>query len=170
MAAEVCMQGRILLRRGNSLSEALAGPEHYDIPAGHAGSDMRSTACNIGLNRRRDLSLRADVLLHTSEKSISLTDLLRVSLKHSCIILLIDPAFVCTTSAVSHKNLLHIDKMLNTNPFGKRRDPLTVTKILTRDTICLRLNRNAEEPGEGTDLFGTPTVMQSRSAKALADY
>jgi len=57
-----------------------AGPEHHDIPAGHAGSDMRAISCNIGLNRRRDLSLRSDLRLHSSEESFNLRDVFRVRL------------------------------------------------------------------------------------------
>lgn len=31
----------------------------YDVPEGHVNSDLSSTICNIGLNRRRDLTLGA---------------------------------------------------------------------------------------------------------------
>lgn len=60
-----------------SLSTVAVGPEHHDIPAGHAGSDMRAISCNIGLNRRRDLSLRSDLRLHSSQESFNLRDIFR---------------------------------------------------------------------------------------------
>jgi peroxiredoxin len=33
--------------------------KYYDVPEGHINSDLSPTACNIGLNRRRDLTLGA---------------------------------------------------------------------------------------------------------------
>lgn len=37
--------------------------EKCDVPAGHQNSDLRKSVCHIGLNRRRDLSLREDLCL-----------------------------------------------------------------------------------------------------------
>lgn len=37
--------------------------EKTDVPAGHQNSDLRKQVCHIGLNRRRDLSLREDLCL-----------------------------------------------------------------------------------------------------------
>ena len=49
-----------------------------DVPAGHEKSDMRNSICNISLNRRRDISLRNDVKLYTTDKEcVDLRGLLR---------------------------------------------------------------------------------------------
>jgi len=45
-------------------AEAAAG-DFYHLPRGHISSDLSSVTCNIGLNRRRDLSLRQDLSLST---------------------------------------------------------------------------------------------------------
>ena len=37
--------------------------ERCDVPEGHRNSDLRKSVCHIGLNRRRDLSLREDLCL-----------------------------------------------------------------------------------------------------------
>lgn len=51
---------------GRSLTSsavALGRSEKCDIPEGHRNSDLRNVTCHIGLNRRRDLSLREDLCL-----------------------------------------------------------------------------------------------------------
>lgn len=54
-------------------------PRPYDVPEGHAKSDLSPHVCNIGLNRRRDLTLRADVLLYGKQASgTSLASLFKV--------------------------------------------------------------------------------------------
>ena len=67
-------------------SAASAAPEYelaprpYDVPEGHAKSDLSPHVCNIGLNRRRDLTLRADVMLYGKQAGgTSLTSLFKVS-------------------------------------------------------------------------------------------
>lgn len=52
---------------------------NVDIPAGHENSDMRPNACNISLNRRRDISLRTDIKLFCSrdDEPMNLKELLR---------------------------------------------------------------------------------------------
>jgi len=45
---------------------AMQQPEAYHVPLGHTSSDLSSTACHIGLGRRRDLTLRADLTLATT--------------------------------------------------------------------------------------------------------
>lgn len=52
----------------------------YDVPAGHASSDLSDVACNLSLSRRRDLTLRQDLYLTQDGKTVSVADLLRVSL------------------------------------------------------------------------------------------
>lgn len=58
---------------------ATAQPSLYDVPAGHTESDLSSAACNTGLGRRRDLTLRSDVFLHSDGGKHSLAGLLKVS-------------------------------------------------------------------------------------------
>ena len=54
-------------------------PRPYDVPEGHAKSDLSPHVCNIGLNRRRDLTLRADVVLYGKQASgTSLASLFKV--------------------------------------------------------------------------------------------
>lgn len=50
----------------------------YDVPAGHATSDLTSAACHIGLNRRRDLTLRGDLSLMVDGKQTKIVDLFKV--------------------------------------------------------------------------------------------
>lgn len=66
-------------------SSAAAAPEYelaprpYDVPEGHAKSDLSPHVCNIGLNRRRDLTLRADVMLYGKQATgTSLASLFKV--------------------------------------------------------------------------------------------
>ena len=57
-------------------------PRPYDVPEGHAKSDLSPHVCNIGLNRRRDLTLRADVLLYGKQAGgASLASLFKVERK-----------------------------------------------------------------------------------------
>ena len=50
-----------------------------DVPEGHANSDLRNAVSNISLNRRRDISLRSDVLLYTKEdEEVNLRKLLKI--------------------------------------------------------------------------------------------
>jgi hypothetical protein len=57
-----------------------AAPEHstYNVPEGHWNSDLSDVACNIGLNRRRDLTLRQDLSLFRQESKYSLADVFKV--------------------------------------------------------------------------------------------
>ena len=49
------------------------------MPLGHLNSDLSPTACNVGLRRRKDLTLRSDVQLCDTAGSYSLKDVLGVS-------------------------------------------------------------------------------------------
>ena len=49
-----------------------------DVPEGHQNSDLSPTACHIGLNRRRDLSLRQDLCLFRPEGKATLKDIFKV--------------------------------------------------------------------------------------------
>jgi hypothetical protein len=57
-----------------------AAPERstYNVPEGHWGSDLTDVACNIGLNRRRDLTLRQDLALYKHQTKFSLADVFKV--------------------------------------------------------------------------------------------
>lgn len=55
-----------------------------DVPPGHLSSDLSPTACNIGLGRRRDLTLRQDLCLYQQNGAkTSLVDVLRVRVQSS---------------------------------------------------------------------------------------
>lgn len=49
-----------------------------DVPAGHLSSDLTPTACNIGLGRRRDLTLRQDLCLWEDGEKKTIADVFRV--------------------------------------------------------------------------------------------
>jgi hypothetical protein len=50
----------------------------FEVPAGHAKSDLSSAACNIGLNRRRDLTMRQDIQLFVDGAAKSISDVFKV--------------------------------------------------------------------------------------------
>jgi hypothetical protein len=54
----------------------------YDVPEGHANADLSQATCNIGLNRRRDLTLGAagGIKLTINGKPQKLADLFKVIL------------------------------------------------------------------------------------------
>ena len=61
---QLSLLGRSLAWSSASLAiNARTSDDNYDVPEGHKNSDLRSVACHIGLNRRRDLSLREDLCL-----------------------------------------------------------------------------------------------------------
>lgn len=49
----------------------------YSVPAGHQNSDLGSIACNISLNRRRDLTLREDLKVVSDGKPATLASVMR---------------------------------------------------------------------------------------------
>jgi hypothetical protein len=60
-----------LLQRASTSAAAQpaadAPKQPQNVPEGHRGSDLSSTVCNIGLGRRRDLTLRQDLCLHAAD-------------------------------------------------------------------------------------------------------
>eukprot|EP00892_Ulva_mutabilis_P005338 jgi/Ulvmu1/3176/UM015_0217.1 len=48
-----------------------------NVPAGHHTSDLSSTACNISLNRRRDITLRQDIRVQYDGKTVALPELFK---------------------------------------------------------------------------------------------
>ena len=57
---------------------ASTGKSTYNVPQGHHDSDLSSTACHIGLGRRRDLTLRQDLCLWDQGSKLSLADVFKV--------------------------------------------------------------------------------------------
>lgn len=69
------------LSRTLNCSASITSPsrsEKCDVPAGHQNSDLRSVACHIGLNRRRDLSLREDLCLFQPGGKATVKDIFKV--------------------------------------------------------------------------------------------
>lgn len=67
---------------GRSLTSsavALGRSEKCDIPEGHRNSDLRNVTCHIGLNRRRDLSLREDLCLFQPGGKATVGEIFKVS-------------------------------------------------------------------------------------------
>lgn len=54
----------------------------YNVPEGHHGSDLTSSACHIGLGRRRDLTMRQDLALWKQDAKLSLADVFKVRWGH----------------------------------------------------------------------------------------
>ena len=74
-------------RNGSKLARTLLGQrwassamssKYYDVPEGHIDSDLSQTACNIGLNRRRDLTIGAcgNIKLNVDGNDTTLAELL----------------------------------------------------------------------------------------------
>lgn len=81
----------VLLRASSSASgcrafatQAAPAPQEghkydtYSVPAGHQNSDLDSIACNISLNRRRDLTLRRDLHVVEDGTKASLAEVMQV--------------------------------------------------------------------------------------------
>lgn len=64
-----------------ALFSAQAAPadkgEFYNVPEGHQSSDLSDVACNIGLSRRKDLTLRQDIRLTVDGQPAPLAALLK---------------------------------------------------------------------------------------------
>lgn len=75
-----------LLGRSLTCSAAVASgrSEKCDIPAGHQNSDLRNVVCHIGLNRRRDLSLREDLCLFRPGGKATVGEIFKVSTQRGC--------------------------------------------------------------------------------------
>lgn len=64
-------------------SQAATAPQQpqkydsYSVPAGHQNSDLESVACNISLNRRRDLTLRQDLHVFENGKKATIADVMK---------------------------------------------------------------------------------------------
>lgn len=63
---------------GRWLSAMPATSTTTAVPEGHRNSDLSNWVCHIGLGRRRDLTLRADLALFRDSHKASLADVFRV--------------------------------------------------------------------------------------------
>jgi peroxiredoxin len=72
----------------------------YDVPEGHIDSDLSQTACNIGLNRRRDLTIGAcgKIKLTIDGSEVTLADLFKGKL--TVLFGVPDRGSVCTSKHV----------------------------------------------------------------------
>lgn len=71
--------GSLLQRAAFSAQpEAAAQNPFYAVPEGHQHSDLSDQACNIGLSRRKDLTLREDLRLTVRGEKKTLAELLKV--------------------------------------------------------------------------------------------
>lgn len=63
-----------------SAEAVAASKKYYDVPEGHIESDLSQTACNIGLNRRRDMKLGAagKITVVVDGAPTKISDLLKV--------------------------------------------------------------------------------------------
>lgn len=68
-----------LLQCDFSAAAASTAKSTYNVPEGHHNSDLSSTACHIGLGRRRDLTMRQDLRLWDGDKPLSLAEVFHVS-------------------------------------------------------------------------------------------
>jgi hypothetical protein len=76
-----CNNGLICreLQTGAALCASSSGKSTYNVPEGHHGSDLSSTACHIGLGRRRDLTMRQDLRLWQGEQQYTLAQVFQAS-------------------------------------------------------------------------------------------
>lgn len=81
LAVQTSRCSQALLQQSCEFSAAAASTAKstYNVPEGHHNSDLSSTACHIGLGRRRDLTMRQDLKLWDGDKPLSLADVFHVS-------------------------------------------------------------------------------------------
>lgn len=70
---------QLLLSRDMSTGAASTAKSTYAVPEGHHNSDLSSTACHIGLGRRRDLTMRQDLRLYSGDQALTLAEVFHVS-------------------------------------------------------------------------------------------
>lgn len=79
IAAQSYRYSQTLLQADFSAAAASTAKSTYDVPEGHHNSDLSNTACNIGLGRRRDLTMRQDLRLWDGDKPLTLAQVFHVS-------------------------------------------------------------------------------------------
>ena len=72
--------GRSLTCTASAWANSRVQSDNHDVPEGHKNSDLRSVACHIGLNRRRDLSLREDLCLFQPGGKSTVREIFKVQL------------------------------------------------------------------------------------------
>ena len=77
---QLSVLGRSLI---SSTAVASGRSQKCDIPEGHQNSDLRSVTCHIGLNRRRDLSLREDLCLFQPGGKATVGEIFKVSVEEA---------------------------------------------------------------------------------------
>lgn len=60
------------------LTERPRNPAFKDVPEGHQNSELSDASCNVGLTRRKDLTLRTDIFLAIDGEKVGLPHLLKV--------------------------------------------------------------------------------------------
>jgi peroxiredoxin len=84
IAAQSYRYSQTLLQCEFSAAAASTAKSTYNVPEGHHNSDLSSTACHIGLGRRRDLTMRQDLRLWDGETPLTLAQVF-----HNCKALLV---------------------------------------------------------------------------------
>jgi hypothetical protein len=79
VAAQSYIYSQTLLQCQFSAAAASTAKSTYNVPEGHHNSDLSSTACHIGLGRRRDLTMRQDLRLWDGEMPLTLAQVFHVS-------------------------------------------------------------------------------------------
>lgn len=79
IAAQSYRYSQTLLQADFSAAAASTAKSTYNVPEGHHNSDLSNTACNIGLGRRRDLTMRQDLRLWDGDKPLTLAQVFHVS-------------------------------------------------------------------------------------------
>lgn len=79
LAAAAWRQCAALLQQQQQHAGMSTAKSTFAVPEGHHSSDLSSTACHIGLGRRRDLTMRQDLRLWEGGKELSLAEVFNVS-------------------------------------------------------------------------------------------
>lgn len=79
IAAQSLRYSQALFQAEFSAAAASTAKSTYNVPEGHHNSDLSSTACHIGLGRRRDLTMRQDLRLWDGDKPLTLAEVFHVS-------------------------------------------------------------------------------------------
>ncbi|KAI8114154.1 hypothetical protein M9434_002280 [Picochlorum sp. BPE23] len=131
-----------VLQRAFSAEAAAGSKKFYDVPEGHIDSDLSQIACNIGLNRRRDLKLGAagNIRLVVGGTSVPLSELFKDQL--TVLFGVPDRGDVCTKT--------HVPGYLKELE-GMRRQGVTQIICVSRGDAA-EVDTWAKENGIGSDI------------------
>ncbi|KAI8104014.1 hypothetical protein M9435_006540 [Picochlorum sp. BPE23] len=131
-----------VLQRAFSAEAAAGSKKFYDVPEGHIDSDLSQIACNIGLNRRRDLKLGAagNIKLVVGGTSVPLSELFKDQL--TVLFGVPDRGDVCTKT--------HVPGYLKELE-GMRRQGVTQIICVSRGDAA-EVDTWAKENGIGSDI------------------